>query len=269
MPCALHVRSAHLSVRLPARHPQQLAAVLRAAHGQPLRDGDHDVEARAAGGAAGPRDAGGRSRAAGAYHRRQAIHKPGGPARHPASSETSSKAESGELDLRRPRPLRVRSPVGPRWHWPHNQALHTCKAAKALSLPVCLPRRECARLSTPPTHPAAVRPLRPERLSERQQRPAPLPSLQVNRGFAFSLYYALMNVAALACGVVLDFFRFTVHDGFKIEALPPSSLLNSGHRLFVFTGVDACPGCFPTPLVLMDAGCPWIPSLGCSTCPFR
>ena len=60
--------------------------------------------------------------------------------------------------------------------------------------------------------------------------------MQANRGFAFALFYAFMNVAALSVGVVLDFFRISIRHGAAIESLPPDSFFNSGLRLFVFTG---------------------------------
>ena len=62
---------------------------------------------------------------------------------------------------------------------------------------------------------------------------------QANRGFAFALFYAMMNVAALSVGVVLDFFRISIRHGMQIPGLPPDSLLNSGLRLFILTGTGA------------------------------
>ena len=64
---------------------------------------------------------------------------------------------------------------------------------------------------------------------------------QGNRGFAFALYYAVMNVAALSVGVVLDFFRITIRHGLGITSAAPNSLLNSGLRLFVLTGESGQP----------------------------
>ena len=60
--------------------------------------------------------------------------------------------------------------------------------------------------------------------------------LQSNRGFAFALFYAVMNIAALSVGVVLDFFRITIKRGLGIASLPETSVLNSGMRLFILTG---------------------------------
>ncbi len=59
---------------------------------------------------------------------------------------------------------------------------------------------------------------------------------QGNRGFAFALFYAVMNIAALSVGIVLDFFRVTIKRGLDIASLPPTSLLNNGMRLFILTG---------------------------------
>ncbi|KAH7619690.1 hypothetical protein NADE_006521 [Nannochloris sp. 'desiccata'] len=42
---------------------------------------------------------------------------------------------------------------------------------------------------------------------------------ELNRGFAFSLFYTLMNVAALSQGLLLDVFRLTFKDGFHIGSL--------------------------------------------------
>ena len=58
-----------------------------------------------------------------------------------------------------------------------------------------------------------------------------------NRGFAFALFYALMNLAALAVGLVLDFFRVTLRHGFGIAGLPSGSVLNDGLRMFMLSGV--------------------------------
>ena len=59
---------------------------------------------------------------------------------------------------------------------------------------------------------------------------------QGNRGFAFALFYAVMNIAALSVGIVLDFFRVTIKRGLDIDSLPRTSLLNNGMRLFILTG---------------------------------
>ena len=67
--------------------------------------------------------------------------------------------------------------------------------------------------------------------------------VQANRGFAFALFYAFMNVAALSVGVVLDFFRISIRYGFRIDSLSPDSLLNSGMRLFIFSGKYTCICC--------------------------
>ncbi|PSC67761.1 MFS general substrate transporter [Micractinium conductrix] len=58
-----------------------------------------------------------------------------------------------------------------------------------------------------------------------------------NRGFAFSLFYSLMNVAALSQGMLMDFFRIgPLRRGFRIPSLPERSLLNNGSRLFLASG---------------------------------
>ncbi len=59
---------------------------------------------------------------------------------------------------------------------------------------------------------------------------------QSNRGFAFALFYAVMNIAALSVGIVLDFFRITIKRGLDIASLPETSIMNSGMRLFILTG---------------------------------
>ena len=59
---------------------------------------------------------------------------------------------------------------------------------------------------------------------------------QSNRGFAFALFYASMNIAALSVGIVLDFFRITIKRGLDIASLPETSILNNGMRLFILTG---------------------------------
>ena len=40
-----------------------------------------------------------------------------------------------------------------------------------------------------------------------------------NRGFAFSIFYVLMNVAALSQGLLLDVFRITFKNGFHIQGM--------------------------------------------------
>ncbi|KAL4420864.1 hypothetical protein ABPG77_002823 [Micractinium sp. CCAP 211/92] len=57
-----------------------------------------------------------------------------------------------------------------------------------------------------------------------------------NRGFAFALFYSLMNCAALSQGVLMDAFRIGLKHGFNISSLPEDSLLNSGSRLFLASG---------------------------------
>ncbi|KAL4424382.1 hypothetical protein ABPG75_001683 [Micractinium tetrahymenae] len=57
-----------------------------------------------------------------------------------------------------------------------------------------------------------------------------------NRGFAFALFYSLMNCAALSQGVLMDAFRIGLKHGFNIASLPENSLLNSGSRLFLASG---------------------------------
>ncbi|KAH7619689.1 hypothetical protein NADE_006520 [Nannochloris sp. 'desiccata'] len=59
---------------------------------------------------------------------------------------------------------------------------------------------------------------------------------ELNRGFAFSLFYTLMNVAALSQGLLLDVFRLTFKDGFHIGSLDSNHVLNNGTRLFVASG---------------------------------
>ncbi|CAK0785525.1 hypothetical protein CVIRNUC_008735 [Coccomyxa viridis] len=58
-----------------------------------------------------------------------------------------------------------------------------------------------------------------------------------NRGFAFSLFYSFMNMAALLCASVLDLFRVRLRHGFNIQSLPATHFLNDGTRLLLFMGV--------------------------------
>ncbi|BDA46855.1 hypothetical protein COCOBI_09-3080 [Coccomyxa sp. Obi] len=59
---------------------------------------------------------------------------------------------------------------------------------------------------------------------------------ETNRGFAFSLFYSFMNVAALLCASILDLFRVKLRHGFNIESLPENHFLNDGSRLLLFMG---------------------------------
>ena len=60
-----------------------------------------------------------------------------------------------------------------------------------------------------------------------------------NRGFAFSLFYSFMNMAALLCASVLDLFRVRLRHGFNIQSLPATHFLNDGTRLLLFMGASA------------------------------
>ena len=60
-----------------------------------------------------------------------------------------------------------------------------------------------------------------------------------NRGFAFSLFYSFMNMAALLCASVLDLFRVRLRHGFNIRSLPANHFLNDGTRLLLFMGGSA------------------------------
>jgi hypothetical protein len=42
-----------------------------------------------------------------------------------------------------------------------------------------------------------------------------------------------MNIAALGCGALLDFFRVRLRHGLRIDWLPPDALLNDGSRLLL------------------------------------
>ncbi len=57
-----------------------------------------------------------------------------------------------------------------------------------------------------------------------------------NRGFAFGMFYTLMNVAALVSGVFVDAFRLGFKHGFNVPSRGPHSALNSGQRLLVLLG---------------------------------
>ena len=61
-------------------------------------------------------------------------------------------------------------------------------------------------------------------------------ALQVNRGFAFALFYSLMNVASLATGLLRDLFCITFARGFQVASLTSHSILTRGSRLFMFLG---------------------------------
>ena len=63
--------------------------------------------------------------------------------------------------------------------------------------------------------------------------------MQANRGFAFALFYSLMNIAALATGLLRDFFCITLAKGLQIPSMGEHTLLNRGSRLFMFTGACA------------------------------
>lgn len=62
---------------------------------------------------------------------------------------------------------------------------------------------------------------------------------QSNRGFAYAVLYAAMNVASLLSGWTLDLFRITVRDGLGIKGRPADSVLNSGYRLYLLLGCIA------------------------------
>ena len=57
-----------------------------------------------------------------------------------------------------------------------------------------------------------------------------------NRGFAFGLFYTVMNVAALASGLVLDFFRVRIRHGLDWEGFSEHSVYNNGLRLLLLLG---------------------------------
>ncbi len=61
--------------------------------------------------------------------------------------------------------------------------------------------------------------------------------VQGNRGFAYAVLYAAMNVASLLSGWTLDLFRITLRDGFGIKGQPADSVLNSGYRLYLVLGM--------------------------------
>ncbi len=61
--------------------------------------------------------------------------------------------------------------------------------------------------------------------------------MQGNRGFAYAVLYAAMNVASLLSGWALDLFRITLRDGFRIKGQPADSVLNSGYRLYLVLGM--------------------------------
>lgn len=60
--------------------------------------------------------------------------------------------------------------------------------------------------------------------------------LQVNRGFAFSLYYTSLNAAALLNGLLLDPFRVTLSHGLHWSSWGPNAVVNSGYRLYLALG---------------------------------
>lgn len=69
--------------------------------------------------------------------------------------------------------------------------------------------------------------------------------MQGNRGFAYAVLYAAMNVASLLSGWTLDLFRITLRDGFGISGRPADSILNSGYRLYLVLG-DSLLGLHPS-----------------------
>lgn len=63
--------------------------------------------------------------------------------------------------------------------------------------------------------------------------------MQDNRGFAYAVLYAAMNVASLLSGWTLDLFRITFREGFHIQSQSSNSVLNSGYRLYLLLGTNA------------------------------
>eukprot|EP00891_Asterochloris_glomerata_P004505 jgi/Astpho2/4505/fgenesh1_pg.00067_%23_79_t len=59
---------------------------------------------------------------------------------------------------------------------------------------------------------------------------------EVNRGFAFSLYYTSLNAAALLNGLLLDPFRVTLSHGLHWSSWGPNAVVNSGYRLYLALG---------------------------------
>ncbi len=68
-------------------------------------------------------------------------------------------------------------------------------------------------------------------------------NMDMRRGFAFSLFYSFMNMAALLCASMLDLFRVRLRHGFDITSLPAAHFLNDGTRLLLFTGGTAGKQC--------------------------
>ncbi len=58
-----------------------------------------------------------------------------------------------------------------------------------------------------------------------------------NRGFAFALFYTVMNIAAMCVGPLFDLFRNVLRHGWEIKQLHSQHVLNDGYRLFMLTGV--------------------------------
>ncbi|KAK9797081.1 hypothetical protein WJX73_005081 [Symbiochloris irregularis] len=56
-----------------------------------------------------------------------------------------------------------------------------------------------------------------------------------NRGFAFALFYSLMNIASLSAGMLRDLFYIGLAKGLNIPALRPD-LFNHGSRLYMLLG---------------------------------
>jgi len=61
-----------------------------------------------------------------------------------------------------------------------------------------------------------------------------------------------MNIAALGCGALLDFFRVRLRHGLRIDWLPPDALLNDGSRLLL-----ACALASPARLCATERRHPW------------
>lgn len=72
------------------------------------------------------------------------------------------------------------------------------------------------------------------------------------QGFAYGVYYALVNLAMFFSGFLFDFFRLPMKNSFKSEKLGPDSPLNDGLRFYLLVGaVISCLAFFLT-MILKD-----------------
>ena len=120
--------------------------------------------------------------------------------------------------------------VGPCLTWVKQQAKPTYKGAGHINNTLSLsdqPAWSCSRAATP------------------HARLARSPNMGARAR-------SCMNIAALGCGALLDFFRVRLRHGLRIAWLPPDALLNDGSRLLLACALAAL---FFKPLLLPPPSC--------------